>query len=226
MSATPEARDEVPDDVVEEQRPDRDVVVPFWPRTADAPVASDVGGIDEAPVERDLTGRDARGEDEPDAWRTPAAAIDDEIDRRPAALPYAQVDDGREELAAERERRSDTVSPRPNGVAEPPRPLETVAASDPTPVTAREAGGEQAPVQTLVFQAVPNFQSALALERALKGLPGVSDVRVADFDERQLTFQVTHDLGAGLTRNVLALRSHELDLVDSGRDRAEFVFRA
>jgi hypothetical protein len=87
-----------------------------------------------------------------------------------------------------------------------------------------EAG--QAPVQTLVFQSVPNFQAALGLERALKGLPGVSDVRVADFDERQLTFQVTHDLGAGLTRTVLALRSHDLDLVDSGRDRAEFVFRA
>jgi hypothetical protein len=77
-----------------------------------------------------------------------------------------------------------------------------------------------------VFQAVPNFQAALGLERALKGMAGVHEVRVADFDERQLTFQVTHDLGGGLTRGILGLRSHDLDLVESGRDRAEFVFRA
>ena len=76
------------------------------------------------------------------------------------------------------------------------------------------------------FQAVPNFQAALALERSLKAMSEVREVRVADFDERQLTFQVTHELGDQLSRVLLTQRGSELELVDSRPERVEFVFRS
>jgi hypothetical protein len=141
-------------------------------------------------------------------------------------VPSVDADDVWDAPADEHEPEREVVPMRPNGVAEPVRPFEPASVAEDEPGAGDEHGVGESPVQMLVFQAVPNFQAALALERALKGLPGVSDVRVADFDERQLTFQVSHDLGAALTRNVLSLRTHDLDLVDSGRDRAEFVFRA
>jgi len=80
--------------------------------------------------------------------------------------------------------------------------------------------------QTVIFQAVPNFQAALALERSLKAMPDVREVRVADFDERQLTFQVTHELGDGLARVLLSLRGSELELVESRADKVELAFRS
>ena len=54
----------------------------------------------------------------------------------------------------------------------------------------------------------------------------VREVRVADFDERQLTFQVTHELGDQLSRVLLTQRGSELELVDSRPERVEFVFRS
>jgi hypothetical protein len=94
----------------------------------------------------------------------------------------------------------------------------------------RPAAQESAPTgpvtQTLIFQAVPNFQAALALERSLKAMSEVREVRVADFDERQLTFQVTHELGTQLPRVLLTQRGSELELVDSRAERVEFVFRS
>jgi hypothetical protein len=80
--------------------------------------------------------------------------------------------------------------------------------------------------QTLIFQSVPNFQAALALERSLKAMSEVREVRVADFDERQLTFQVTHELGAQLPRVLLTQRAGELEFVDARPECVEFVFRS
>ena len=79
--------------------------------------------------------------------------------------------------------------------------------------------------QTVIFQSVPNFQAALALERSLKAMEDVREVRVADFDERQLTFRVTHELGDQLARVLLARRGGELQLVEAGGDRIELAFR-
>ena len=240
--------DEDEDDL---EAPEHDVVVPLRPRTTDVPTApisdaTDMGTSDPRTADLDGSGHAApdrtaderengedaaRGEVEPDPWIAPASTVDDELDRRPAGLPLADADDVWDTPAARREADQESSPARPNGVSEPAAPFGPAAAVTAGPSVGEDASGpeeadaEQSPVQTLVFQAVPNFQAALALERALKGLPGVSDVRVADFDERQLTFLVTHELGTGLTRNVLALRSHNLDLVDSGRDRAEFIFR-
>ncbi|MGE3913515.1 MAG: hypothetical protein AB7K36_29460, partial [Chloroflexota bacterium] len=58
------------------------------------------------------------------------------------------------------------------------------AAAEPSPEPVAGPGGTV--TQTLIFQAVPNFQAALALERSLKAMSEVREVRVADFDERQL----------------------------------------
>jgi len=88
------------------------------------------------------------------------------------------------------------------------------------------AGPTGAVTQTLIFQAVPNFQAALALERSLKAMSEVREVRVADFDERQLTFQVTHELGAQLPRVLLTQRAGELEFVEARPERVEFVFRS
>jgi hypothetical protein len=94
----------------------------------------------------------------------------------------------------------------------------------------RPSAVESAPTgpvtQTLIFQAVPNFQAALALERSLKAMSEVREVRVADFDERQLTFQVTHELGSQLPSVLLSQRGSELELVEARSERVEFVFRS
>ncbi|MCC6175055.1 MAG: hypothetical protein IT305_07105 [Chloroflexi bacterium] len=121
-------------------------------------------------------------------------------------------------------------SPPPSPSA-PPQPAE----AGPAPVVMRTDSDRELPVgtgavgqavtQTLVFQAVPNFQAALALERALKAMPEVREVRVADFDERQLTFQVVHELGGHLPRALLALRGNDLELVEARPERVEFAFR-
>ena len=100
------------------------------------------------------------------------------------------------------------------------------AAATPAPVEEPAAGPAGAVTQTLIFQAVPNFQAALALERSLKAMSEVREVRVADFDERQLTFQVTHELGTQLARVLLTQRAGELEFVDARPERVEFVFRS
>ncbi|MGE3912095.1 MAG: hypothetical protein AB7K36_22235, partial [Chloroflexota bacterium] len=101
---------------------------------------------------------------------------------------------------------------------------EVAAAAEPSPEPVAGPGGTV--TQTLIFQAVPNFQAALALERSLKAMSEVREVRVADFDERQLTFQVTHELGGQLARVLLTQRGDDLELVDSRTERVEFVFRS
>jgi hypothetical protein len=111
--------------------------------------------------------------------------------------------------------------PPPPAAAAPP------AASVP-PAVAETAGTPPGGTvtQTLIFQAVPNFQAALALERSLKAMAEVREVRVADFDERQLTFQVTHELGDQLPRVLLTQRGGDLEFVDARPERVEFVFRS
>jgi hypothetical protein len=101
-------------------------------------------------------------------------------------------------------------------------PEEPVAAADED----ADGGPTGAVTQTIIFQAVPNFQAALALERSLKAMSEVREVRVADFDERQLTFQVTHVLGAQLPRVLLSQRAGELEFVEARPERVEFVFRS
>jgi hypothetical protein len=103
---------------------------------------------------------------------------------------------------------------------EPDEPAAAAAAED------DGAGPSGAVTQTIIFQAVPNFQAALALERSLKAMSEVREVRVADFDERQLTFQVTHELGTQLPRVLLSQRAGELEFVEAKPERVEFVFRS
>jgi hypothetical protein len=114
------------------------------------------------------------------------------------------------------------VSPAPVADAqdEPEEPAAAAADAD------AGAGPSGAVTQTIIFQAVPNFQAALALERSLKAMSEVREVRVADFDERQLTFQVTHELGAQLPRVLLSQRAGELEFVEAKPERVEFVFRS
>jgi hypothetical protein len=98
--------------------------------------------------------------------------------------------------------------------------------ASPAPEPAPTAPPSGPVTQTVIFQSVPNFQAALALERSLKAMADVREVRVADFDERQLTFQVTHELGDQLPRVLLAQRGSELQLVEAHGDRIELAFRS
>jgi hypothetical protein len=95
----------------------------------------------------------------------------------------------------------------------------------PAPETAADESGGTV-TQTVIFRSVPNFQAALSLERSLKAMSEVREVRVADFDDRQLTFQVTHELGGQLPRVLLTQRGDELELVEARSERVEFVFRS
>jgi cell division septum initiation protein DivIVA len=103
---------------------------------------------------------------------------------------------------------------------EQPRPVEANQDAEPVAVPSG------AVTQTLIFKAVPNFQAALSLERSVKAMSEVRDVRVADFHERQLTFQVTHELGAQLPRVLLTHRAGQLEFVEARPERVEFVFRS
>ncbi|MDP8923893.1 MAG: hypothetical protein M3O34_13555 [Chloroflexota bacterium] len=207
--------------------PERAVVVPLRPRANEAPVGTtgDENFLGASSSEGGTSEHAASVADEPDLRPAPAAALERERVGSPAALRSEEAGREREgPLADEDVRWRDSAPSRPDGAVEPPRPIPAPTSRDVVPVNDEDSAAP--PAQTLVFQGVPNFQVALALERALKGLPGVHGVRVADFDERQLTFQVTHELGSGLAHEVLALRSHELELVESGREPDEFVFRA
>jgi hypothetical protein len=135
---------------------------------------------------------------------------DEPVFMRRAPGMVADDDDEHEQEAGEGARAAD-------------EPVMAESESEPEPVAAGPAG---AVTQTLIFQSVPNFQAALALERSLKAMSEVREVRVADFDERQLTFQVTHELGSQLARVLLTQRGGELELVEARSERVEFVFRS
>lgn len=79
---------------------------------------------------------------------------------------------------------------------------------------------------TVTFHAVRGFHTALALERALKAMDGVGDVRVLDFDERRLSFLVAHTLNDALPSAIQALENVQLDLLQAERDRLAFQVRA
>ena len=158
------------------------------------------------------------------------AASDEAATRQVPAAPVWSPSDALRVAADEVEAEEEEQAPtRIRPVAPAAQVDERPAAAPVAPPSAPEpaaAGPVGAVTQTLIFQAVPNFQAALALERSLKAMSEVREVRVADFDERQLTFQVTHELGGQLARVLLTQRGNELELVDSRPERVEFVFRS
>jgi hypothetical protein len=163
------------------------------------------------------------------AWASdPVAHDDDDEKAEQAAAPSAHADSEpvfvRRNPQATEDDDADDVRAEAAQPATPPTP----APVPPPPAEAEPAatGPAAAVTQTLIFQSVPNFQAALALERSLKAMSEVREVRVADFDERQLTFQVTHELGAQLPRVLLTQRGGELEFVEARPERVEFVFRS
>jgi hypothetical protein len=185
-------------------------------------------------------------------WRV--VTHDDDEDERPTAA-YGDAEPEREpEYPARSYAEPETVRPAttPAHEDEPEAPAEIHAVhpvadedeEDSRPTAPHSIAREEAPAdpvtpparpapvvasgpvsQTVIFQSVPNFQAAPALERSLKGMPDVREVRVADFDEKQLTFQVTHELGDQLARVLLDQRGSELQLVEARADRIELSFR-
>lgn len=188
-----------------------------------------VVGVAPAPTAQPEEIEEKASRREPDA-----ASIGPDSDR---ALPWTGVtpapEPAPEPAPIGQPRRSPEAVERP-ATHEEARPVAEAPASPAAPLPAAPIPPEEEPpiegpggrvTQTLIFQAVPNFQAALALERSLKAMSEVREVRVADFDERQLTFQVTHELGGQLARVLLAQRGSELELVDARGDRVEFIFR-
>jgi len=179
------------------------------------------------------------------SWSRPSEAADeDEHDAEaatastPGAPPWPTPAEQRSSASAQEPESPVFVRrvPDPEAVsvddhADEPEPEPAAPAAISATPTAPEipepvAGPTGTVTQTLIFQSVPNFQAALALERSLKALSEVREVRVADFDERQLTFQVTHELGAQLPRVLLTQRAGELEFVEAKPERVEFVFRS
>jgi len=79
---------------------------------------------------------------------------------------------------------------------------------------------------TLVFHEVPTFKAALDLERGLRAMPLIREVKATDFDERRLTFLVTHDMGETFPRPILALDQFRLEIIRAEPERAELELRS
>jgi hypothetical protein len=149
-------------------------------------------------------------------------AADEAVTRTVPVAPVWSPSNALRVEEEEEEEQAETIAPTSIHAA----PSVAREAAQPEPAAVAESAPTGPVTQTLIFQAVPNFQAALALERSLKAMSEVREVRVADFDERQLTFQVTHELGGQLPRVLLTQRGSELELVDSRPERVEFVFRS
>lgn len=142
----------------------------------------------------------------------------------PAAASSAQDEDA--QVFVRRSPQPEPVSANDHVDESEPEPEPAAPAAPATPpIPEPVAGPAGAVTQTLIFQSVPNFQAALALERSLKAMTEVREVQVADFDERQLTFRVTHELGSRLPGVLLTQRAGELEFVEARPERVEFVFR-
>jgi hypothetical protein len=156
------------------------------------------------------------------AGRTPAPAQADPSNPQPADRPQAA-----DAAPAGVGRQNGASGPAPSateaGATESAQA--TGGAHDRAAGPAGEAADLVPTTSTVIFHTVPGFQPALAVERGIKGLPGVHDVRVAEFDERRLTFKVSHELGQTLTDAVLALDGVQLDLIDTAPERLQFQFK-
>jgi hypothetical protein len=76
---------------------------------------------------------------------------------------------------------------------------------------------------TVLISRVTAVPRALALQRAVQKIPGITDVRAAGFEQSVLTLQVMHEARVNLAEQVTQLRGFPLRLVDSSLGRLQLT---
>ena len=67
----------------------------------------------------------------------------------------------------------------------------------------------------MVISKVPGFSRALALQRAIQGLPGVTEARALGYERGVLDLEVQHDGSVDLADRVVNLPGIRLTVVES-----------
>ncbi len=122
---------------------------------------------------------------------------------------------------------SEPAAPVPDEVGEARGEADAAAAAGTRPVDEAETvETPQLASTTVVFHGVRSFQTADALKRAVTAIDGVQAVRVVDFDDRRLTFTVSHTLGGFLSNTIAEQESIQADVLRDDRDRLELQVRS
>jgi len=83
-------------------------------------------------------------------------------------------------------------------------------------VAAPPAAAPSGPTRTsVVISKVPGFSRALALQRAIQGLPGVTEARALGYERGVLDLEVQHDGAVDLADRVVNLPGVRLTVVES-----------
>ncbi|MFN8525165.1 MAG: hypothetical protein U0821_18880 [Chloroflexota bacterium] len=115
-----------------------------------------------------------------------------------------------------------SVPSPPVVVSAPPVAVLSRAPQEAADVLDRDDAPAPSVVSAVVFNGVPGFQAALAIERAVKNVPGISGVTVVDFDDRKLTFQVAHTRANALGEAISDAAGLKLRQMVDRPDRVEF----
>ena len=75
----------------------------------------------------------------------------------------------------------------------------------------------------LVVSRVTGFPRALALQRAVQQIPGVTDAKAVGFEQGVLNLQVQHEARLNLAERVTQLRGFPLKLIDSSLGRLQLA---
>ena len=75
----------------------------------------------------------------------------------------------------------------------------------------------------LVVSRVTGFPRALALQRAVQQIPGVTDAKAVGFEQGVLNLQVQHEARVNLAEQVTQLRGFPLKLIDSSLGRLQLA---
>jgi hypothetical protein len=154
----------------------------------------------------------------------PALAPDDEEDE---VIESALVDENEADLIDEDDEAEATVSAAPPVFTPAPQPpIITMPTSAPVAQPAASASRPAASTQRrqveLVFDGVPGYQQASALERAIDDLVPDGEVDIVDFEHGQLVLSVqVADLEA-LANQLVAASPASLELESVDGDRATF----
>jgi len=101
-------------------------------------------------------------------------------------------------------------------------PAERPAATGTAPAGAPPSGEGGTTSAEVVFLRVPDTRRAIALEAAVRGIPGVTSCRLREFERGRLVLDVEHELGSALADRVRGLADFDLRLTTARDHHLEF----
>ena len=163
--------------------------------------------------------------DEPELSFASTAAPDPTA---PTATPPTRTDEMVEVPAATAAASAPPPVAEPSAVTSSSVPT-TPPAAGPTPEAAETTGADAAPAARplqLVFDGVPGYQQAAAIERAVGDLVDDSEVEIIEFEQGQLVLQIEATDPRALADRLMARPPLPMRLVASGQDSATFQLTA